>query len=411
MTHRLICTYCIFFCALFTINPCIAQEDAQEVLEEERTKIRAEIQQLLRLRENNKKEEQSILSEVEDLDAQIRLRSEFIAITNRQTNLLTREIEDNLNKIQDLREELAILKEDYAAMIRKSYKNKDGQNKVMFLLSSESFRQAYKRVQYMKQYANYRKKQGEQLKERTLLLQELNKKLLDQKKDKENLIAENKKAKIELDKERVTQDALIATIRKKEGTYAAQIRKKQKEADRIDKEIDRLIREAIAANNKKNGTKTTKGSARTFALTPEETILAADFESNKGRLIWPVERGRVTKRFGVSRHPTLPNITVKNSGVEIETNTDAQARAAFKGEVFSIITIPGANKVVMIRHGNYITVYQNLKTLNVKTGDKVATKQVLGTIAKNGFSGRTILKFSVRKNDTPLNPASWVFNM
>jgi len=411
VTHRLIYTYCIFFCALFSIFPCAAQQDTQKVLEEKRIKIREEIQQLLRLRENNKKKEQSILNEVEDLDAQIRLRSEFIAITNRQANLLTREIEDNLNKIQDLREELTILKEDYAAMIRKSYKNKDGQNKVMFLLSSESFRQAYKRVQYMKQYANYRKKQGEQLKERTLLLQELNQKLLDQKKDKESLIAENKKAKEQLNKVRKEQEILIATVRKKEGKYAGQIRKKQKEADRIDKEIDRLIREAIAANNNKSGTKTTKGSARTFALTPEETILAADFESNKGRLIWPVERGRVTKRFGTVRHPTLPNITEKNSGVEIETNTDAIARAAFNGEVFAIQSIPGANKVVMIRHGNYITVYQNLKTLNVKKGDKVITKQVLGQIAENGFSGRTILKFLVLKNNTPLNPASWVFNM
>lgn len=389
-----------------------AQQDTQEALEKQRNAIREEIQQLLSLRQNNKKKEQSVLNEARDLDDQIRLRSQFITITNRQANLLTREIEDNLTKIENLRDELKILKGDYAAMIRKSYKSKNRQNKIMFLFSSESLTQAYKRVQYMKQYANYRKKQGEQLKERTLLLQDLNTRLLVQRKEKETLIAENRKAKQQLDKEREDQKTLLASIRKQESTYAAQIRKKQREANRLDKEIDRMIAAAIAANNNKTKTTTvSSGSASSFALTPEARALAADFVSNKGKLIWPVERGRVTKRFGKSRHPTLPNITIENSGVEIETLTNAKARASFKGEVESIQAIPGGNKVVMIRHGDYITVYQNLKSLTVQKGDKVTTKQVLGEVAEDRFTGRTVLKFLVFKNTKRLNPADWVLNM
>ena len=387
-------------------------QNSQKALEQQRAALIEELNQLQRLRSNTKKEAQSALNEARDLDDQIRLRSQVIALTNKQANTLTREIEDNLNKIGNLRDEITLLKEDYAAMIRKSYKNKDGQNKVMFLLSSESFTQAYKRIQYIKQYANYRKKQGEQLKERTLLLQELNKKLLVQREDKEQLIVENRKEKTQLDKAKKEQEALLATIRKQEGKYAAQIRTKQREQNRIDKEIDRLVAAAIAANNAKKENTSSKGSARAFALTPEEKTLAANFESNKGRLIWPVERGRVIQSFGKSRHPTLPNITLNNNGVDIETTANGIARAAFKGEVLAIQLLSGNDRnIVTIRHGNYITAYQNIKNLRVKKGDFVTTKQALGEIAQDPFSGRTVLKFLVFKNTKRLNPANWVYNM
>jgi len=171
-----------------------------------------------------------------------------------------------------------------------------------------------------------------------------------------------------------------------------------------------MIAAAIAANNIKKGTTTAKGNTKSFELTPEAKALAADFVSNKGRLIWPVQRGRVTKRFGKSRHPTLPNITIENSGVEIETLTNAQARASFKGEVDAIQAIPGGNKVVMIRHGDYITVYQNLKNLKVQKGDAVTTKQILGEVAEDLFTGRTVLKFLVFKNTKRLNPEDWILN-
>ena len=403
----------IFLILLGGIEGATAQTKKQRDLEKRREALRTEMRQLQRLRESSKKKEISILNQVEDLDQQITVRQDLIKVTNRQANLLTREIDENFNKMENLREELTILKDDYASMIRKSYKNKDGQSKVMFLLSSESFKQAYKRMQYMKQYTNYRKKQLEQIKERTALLQTINKDLLRQKKDKENLIAENRKAKTQLDKEKKEQDELIRIIRKKSSTYAAQINKKQKESNRIDREIDRLIAEAIASANKKTGTKaTTKGSSSTFALTPEDKAIAADFASNKGRLIWPVERGRVIRRFGKSKHPTLPNITTYSSGVEVETSPKTLARAVFGGEVLAVQTRTGSQyNTVYIRHGNYITVYQNLKALLVKKGDKVSRKQSLGEIAASNITGKTVLKFIVYKNQTKLNPADWVLNL
>ena len=385
-----------------------AQKPTRKQLEERRASLIAEMQQLSRLRETNKKKEISLLTQVEDLDQQIKVRSDIIKVTNRQANLLTQEINENLNKMDNLRDELKDLKDDYALMIQKSYKSKSGQSKIMFLLSSESFKQAYKRMQYMKQYANYRKKQGDQIKERTALLQQVNTDLIQQKKDKDALIAENRLARKELDKEKQAQDALVAQVRKKSNVYAAQIRKKQQETDEIDRQIDKIIADAIAASNVKAGK---SKSNKKFALTPEEKTLASNFASNKGRLIWPVERGRISRRFGKTRHPTLPNITTYSSGVEIETSPNEKVRAVFKGEVLKIQNVSGSNLAVYIKHGDYITIYHNIKKITVKVGDKVDFKQPIGEVGLNAFNGKTILKFLVRKNNTKLDPSDWVKGM
>lgn len=392
---------------LLVAQGSLAQSAKQQQLEKRREALKNEMRQLQRLRETNKKQEVSLLTQVEDLDTKIKLRQDLIKVTNNQANLLTREISDNLEKMKNLRDELALLKEDYGEMIRKSYKSNSGQSRVMFLLSSESFAQAYKRTQYMKQYAAYRKKQGLQIKERTELLQTTNKDLIRQKEDKENLIAENRKAKRELDKEKERQDELVKEIRKKSSSYASQIKKKQQETNRIDRQIDKLIADAIAASNKKAG-KSTK--SKSFALTPAEVALAKEFSGNKGRLIWPVESGRISRPFGKSSHPTLPGITVTNSGVEIETTPNAVVRAIFEGEVTTIQDMQGGNITVFVRHGDYLTIYSNLKSIKVKQGDKVSYKQDIGQVSRNAFSGKTVIKFSIRKNTTKLNPASWLLD-
>ena len=392
-----------------------AQNDRQAELERQRQALMSQIEQLSKLRQNNKINERNVLNQVEDLDSKIKTRENLIKVTNTQANLLTQKINQNINRISKLRDELEKLKNDYAAMVQKSYKSKSSQSRIMFLLSSKSFLQAYKRVQYMKQYSNYRKKQGDQIKERTALLQQTNTDLIAQKEQKQKLIAQNRKEQEKLRSEKKQQDELIAKIRAKESTYVAQIRDKQKEASRIDKEIDRIIREAIAASKKETGAEPVKaekvGAMPTFNLTPAAKALASDFASNKGRMDWPVERGRVYKKFGTSRHPTLPNVTTYNSGVEIETAPGSIARAAFKGTVQQIQLIRGGGYTVLIRHGNYLTVYQNLKNLKVEVNDQVATKQALGEIAVNSFTGKTILKFLVYKDSQRLNPEDWVYNM
>lgn len=401
--------------SFFFINTSFAQGNKQQALEEKRQALLNEIKQINNLLFATQKKEKSLLTQVEDLDSKIIARQNLIRVTNQQANLLTREINDNLGVIEHLQAELEELKEDYASMILKSYKSKSTQSRIMFIMSSENFLQAYKRFQYMKQYTKHRKLQGESIKEKTIVLEELNKDLIQQKNQKQDLIQENKIAKTKLSEEKKDQEVLISTLKKDEGKYAKQIKKKQREADKIDKEIEKLIRDAIAASQaaakKANGNKTIKKENRTFALTAEAKALAADFTNNKGKLPWPVKSGVVVKRFGNTRHPQLPNVTTYCSGVEIATEENAKARAVFNGEVMEIQKIKGANNAIYIQHGNYITVYQNMVNVLVKKGDNVSTKQDLGTVYTKSSSGKTVLKFLVYKNATKMDPSAWVYKM
>ncbi|MGB0788464.1 MAG: murein hydrolase activator EnvC family protein [Marinirhabdus sp.] len=399
--------YCLFVVLLFALPVARGQEDKQAKLETQRQAVLAEIKQINALLFRTKGQKKSVLTEVEALGRRIAARENLIRITNRQANLFTRKINGNRAKIEARRSELKLLKDDYAAMVKKSYKSKSQQNRVMFLLSSSNFLQAYKRMQYMKQYTRYRKKQGEQIQQKTEDLKNLNSKLTVQKKEKEKLIAENNVEKNNLSKEKNTQQALVTSLKRDEGKFVEQIRKKQREADRLDKAIDRLIRAAIAKSNSANTAK-----AGTFALNAEAKVLAANFTSNKGKLPWPLAAGGVViKSYGAQRHPQLPNVTTFNSGVEIATVKGTQARAVFNGQVLEVQQLKGANKAVYVRHGNYITIYSNLADVRVKKGDGVTTKDRLGTIFTNPLTGKTVLKFLVYQNNRRLNPADWIFKM
>ena len=412
---RNIRVYLAILICFVAIPATFAQVDKQKELEEKRQAILEEIKQINSLLFKTKKEEKSVLSQLEDVKQRISATENLIRITNQQANLLTRNINSNTNKISALREELKVMKDDYAQMVQKSYKSKSQQSRVMFLLSSDNFLQAYKRVQYMKQYAAFRKKQGEGIRVKTEELQKLNESLIAQKKTKQKLISENEIAKRQLTEERKSQQELVATLKKDESKFTAQIRTKQQEADKIDKEIDDLIKAAIAeANRLANEAKkrTTKSeTAGGFALTAEDKALAASFSSNKGKLPWPVEKGMVIKSFGKHQHPQFPNVTTNSSGVEIATEDNAAVRAIFEGQVMSIQVIKGANKVLFIQHGDYISVYSHLNSVSVKKGDKVSTKQKIGTVGKSPTEGRTILKFYIYKNKTKINPADWIYRM
>ncbi len=392
---------------LFFGGLTVQSQNTKEDLEERRLELREEIRKINSLRSSNKLREKSVLTEVEDLDRQIRTTEKLIKVTNQQANLLTRDINSNTNKIQQLRKELVKLKEDYGQMIEKSYKSKSQQSRVMFLLSSESFLQAYKRLQYMKQYANYRKKQGDQIKEGTQELQVFNTNLLKQKKEKDKLIAENRETRAQLGKNSQSQQVLMKSIRQKEGHFASQIRKKQQEIDAIDRQIDEIIRASIAAANKESGS--TSRSA--FELTPEAKALAVNFASNKGKLPWPVRSGVVTMRFGTQPHPIVKSTTINSNGVRIDTDKGEKARAIFDGTVSEVQAVKGANKAVMVRHGDYITIYNNLSKVFVSKGDTVSLGQDLGEIATSTSSGKTTLHFLIYKNTDKMDPADWILRM
>ena len=290
--------------------------------------------------------------------------------------------------------------------------------------------------------------QGEEIKSKSNQLTIHNEKLGVQKSAKQKLIIENEKERLSLLKDKQEQQKVVNSIKKDKNKIAAEIKKKQQEARTIDRQINRLIKEAIAEANRKaamekamekakaeaearakaNNTKVdTKEEIKTRAkaivsssapvssskieLTPEAKILSDNFKANKGRLPWPVEKGVVSSTYGDHPHPVISSLMVHNSGVEITTDQGATARAVFAGEVTSVQIFSPVNKSVVIQHGDYFTVYTNLREVYVRQGDKVNIKQNLGKIRTNGDSGKTVLKFSISQNTTYNNPASWLFNM
>ena len=392
------------FCSLSAFS----QSKKQQELEQRRQELREEMKQINSLISNNKSKKKSQLSVIEDLNYKIKTLNNLIKVTNQQANLLTREINTNQNQITELHDELKTLRANYAAMVVKSYKSKNEQSRVMFLLSSSDFSQALKRLNYIKQYSEYQEQQGEAIKKKTVELQELNTNLLKQKENKNTLIAENKVTQRELESERKQHQEIMSSINKNLNRYASQIKSKQREANRLDKEINKIIREAIAASNKKAG-KTS--SSKSFALTAEAKALNASFISNKGSLPWPVEKGIVTLRYGKQRHPVVKTLTIQSNGVRIATDKNAKVRAVFNGKVLSVITVKHANPMVLIQHGNFVTVYKNLAKVYVKKGDKVKTKQNIGEAFTNPTNGETIINFSVHKETKTQNPAEWIYKM
>ena len=401
-------TLTIFLLTLMFHLSGFSQSKKQQELEERRRELRQEIQQIGALLFEGKKEQKSVLSVVEDLDFKINVRKNLINITNQQANLLTREINSNQTKISKLRVRLKALKDDYAKMIVKSYKSRADQSKLMFLLSSTNFQQAYKRLQYIKQYAEYQKLQAELIKTETAKMQQLNIELVTQKKNKQTLIEENKMAKSILDQERTQQNTLIIDIKNNLSKFTAQLKTKQRESNKIDKEIRKIIQAAIAASNKKAG-KSSK--SKVFSLTPEQKILAANFTSNKGKLPWPVAKGVVKLRYGNNPSPIDRSLTIKRNGVGIATNKGEEVRAVFEGVVQGVMTPKNGNNTIMVRHGNYITVYKNLSKFYVQKGDKVTTKQVIGEVITNKASGETILSFGIYKDSATQNPSQWIYRL
>ncbi len=399
-----------------------SQSTQQEKLEERKAQIQKEIRENEEMLQKVKKKEKSAVSVIIIQANKIKLKEKLINTTEKQKKLLSNDMYINQIQINKLKKELAILKEDYARMIVKSYKSRSEQSRAMFILSSNSFLQAYKRAQYMKQYTNYRKLQGEEIKSKSDQLIVYNGKLDIQKTAKQKLIVENEKERLSLLKEKQIQQKLVDSIKKDKKKIASEIKKKQQEARAIDRQIDRLMREAIAEANRKAAAVNAKAnptatvskaavSSSRIILTAESKILADNFRANRGKLPWPVEKGFVSLPYGDQPHPQFASLTIHNSGVEITTDQGATARAVFGGEVTSVIVLSPVNKAVMIQHGDYFTVYQNLSAVYVSKGDKVSIKQSIGKVRTNGETGRTVLKFTISQNTTYNNPASWLYNM
>ena len=398
-------TYYLFVVLLFFTGISSGQTAMQKKLEQRRQALQQEILQINKRLLLTKKDESGALNEYNQLKRKIIIRQKLIKTLQKEINHLNAEIRKNQEKTKALNNELESLKKDYARMIRQSYNSRSRNDKLYFLFSSESLQQAFKRMQYLKQYGKYRKKQAGVIEEKKKELALTKEKLEADKKAKQIIFSDYKKEEKALKKEKQKQLEIVNRIKSKKKKYIAQIKAKQKEQARIDRLIDELIKKAIKQSNKKVSKKNRKSGK--FFLTPEGKKLANKFSANKGYLPWPVKKAYISRKFGVQQHEIFKNVKVNNTGIYLATEPGSKARAVFDGKVLQIQVIPGGNNTVFIKHGNYLTIYGNLKEVYVQPGDHIKMKQKIGKIATDA-KGKTELKFRIYKNMTKLNPELWL---
>lgn len=401
-SFNLFFVFCVAVLIVFTYT--LTAQNKKSLLTQDKNKIEEEIQFNTKLLDETKKSKKASLNQLILLKDQIKNRKNLINTLNAQLNQVNNQIDLNNELLKKLQQDLSKLKQDYAEMIYYAYKNRNAYHRLMFLFSAEDFNQAYKRLKYYQQYASFRKTQASLIEDTKLDISTTQEELLVHKKEKLELLSSVKNETSQLNQEKNKKNEAIQSLTKKEKDLLKTIKAKEKAAKKLQKEIEKIIAEEIRLAAEKKGT--TKSSG--FSLTPEELQLSENFAANKGKLPWPLERGIVSSTFGEHAHPVLKNVKTKNNGIDILTDKSAKARAVFGGEVTRVISIPNYNYVVMIRHGEYLTVYSNLVEVFVKKGDKIETKQEVGVIHTNNTELKTELHFELWKGKTLLNPASWI---
>lgn len=343
------------------------------------------------------------LNQLAVLNRKVGLQQNLINAIGSELNYLDQSIDQSSKRIDSLETELQSVKIKYAQMIRYAQRNEQSNNRLLFLLSSENFNQAYKRFIYLKQYADYRRKQSQRIVEfKDTISAQLNA-LNIKKGEKRNLLNTSVKETQLIEQQRKEENSVYTELKQKEKDLRKKLDNQRKVEIKLQQEIERLIAEEANKASRKSS------KQPGLLLTPEEKLLSGDFSNNKSKLPWPVARGVITDHFGEHPHPVLKYVVVRNSGIDITTQANSSARAVFKGEVSKVVAIPGGNMAVIIRHGNYLTVYSNLSEVFVKAGQKVNTKEDIGRIFTDNDEGnKTVLKFQIWHESTKLNPEAWI---
>ena len=340
-------------------------------------------------------------NQLKTLKQKIAIRSQLIQTIQQEIESIKGEIKSNEGKKKILETELDSLKSAYATLVEQAYKSQKHFNRILFLLSSRDFQQAYKRASYIKQISEYRQQQAKNIQKKQIHLEKSILVLQKQQQIKQNLIDNKQLEKELLSQQQEQQKISLAALSKKEKELKEILNSKKKKRKKIQKEIERIIAEELR--------KKTDLSAKTdFASTPEAIALSNSFKLNKGKLPWPVAKGLVISKFGKQRHPVLTGITVENNGIEIATEAHSSCRNIFKGKVSSILTMPNGIKVVMVRHGEYISVYSNLSEVYVEKGEQVDTKDQIGIVFTSKQENTTIVDFQLWKGALKLNPLYWL---
>lgn len=416
MRHGIIIGLSLFMVLLFA--PGAYAQKSKESLEKQIKTLQKDIETANKLLKETSKNKEVTLNQVSLMDQKIKKRQKLINACNEQIKVLDQNINKGESNIKNLNGELKKLQGEYAKMVTFAHKNRSHYDMLEFLFASEDFNQAYRRMRYIQQFTEARKTKMEQI---SGLRKQVTDEVEANRKNREEqtlLLEEERSQQDALIKEKADLNDQVAKLKKQEGNIQQSIKDKQAQAKKFQKEIDKIIAEEIrkanerAAKEAAKKAKDAKAAANAkpdkMALTPSEKVLSTTFTANKGKLPWPVERGVISSSYGRHASAVSSKVTVTNNGVDIATTENARARCVFEGVVVSVVRPSASNIGVIIRHGDYFTVYSQLDEVFVSRGDKVKTKQDIGKIHTDKAERKTELHFELRQGTETLNPAAWL---
>ena len=362
-----------------------------------------EIKYTTKLLNEVQKNQKLSLNRLQLLNNQIEKRNTVVAAINSEVDIYEQLIDNNTLAIKLMNSDIEEIKKEYAELVRSAFRNKNAYDGLLLLLSADNVNQAFRRHLYMKHYTAYRENQAEIIGTIQVMLNQKKGKLEQQKLIKLQLLTDIKKETQQLSQEKTQKNSEVQKLQKEQQSLRKKLQQQRDIEQQLEKEIEKIIEE----ESKKNKVAGKPGAG--FELTPEQKLVGDNFVQNKKRLPWPVERGVITEHFGINQHPVLSNVQTRNNGISISTEAGAKVRSVFNGEVSRVFGITGGNTAVIIRHGKYLTVYSNLREVTVKKGDKVSTKQNIGTVyTDSDDENKSILKFQIWLENQKLNPEDWI---
>lgn len=411
MRHHSLHNFLTFWASILLLTLTCTSVQAQTVkeLEQQRKNTLKQLENTGKLLNETKKNEKVTLNKLNIINRSIADRKQLINNIGSEINAINLQM-DSLNmQKNELEQQLTLLKADYARLVNEThYTQSQHLAPLLFVLSADSFDKMYRRIRYLQEFSAYRKQQVKQIETIQADITSKNQALEQNRQTKQDIIQLKERENEKLAGDKRKQNKMLSELKKKESQLRTKQKQQQKKADELNKRIDQLIAAEIE-KAKKAQTTGGKASSTKIVLTKEEALIAGNFEKNKGRLPWPVEKGYVSGKYGVQPHPVLEHVTINNKGIKIKTNANTDARAVFEGEVTQCFSIPGSNNAVIIKHGNYYTVYANLTTLYVKAGDRITPKQKIGKIYTDPEDdNNTELEFQVRKEKVTQNPSLWL---
>jgi len=392
-------------CLLICLPPLAAQDMAD--IRRQRQELLEQIKKTDQALSANEQSVKNQLYRYNLLNDQIKESEKYLATLNREYNRTRNRINELNQESRQLKQELEKKREQYASMSRHLYVRLKDNDKLMFIFSAENLQQSLRRVRYLNEFARYERKQAEEIKARQQELEQVLEQLEQTRKEQAVLVAEQQKERDQLRQERNKQNAIVKDLQKKSKSLQAELKKQRQQAEALNKKIE----ESITEDNRKSTSPTgEKGTKTTYAMNVDEKKLAADFGKNKGQLPFPVsEPGTIVVHFGEQKHRDMKYVQTNSNCIEIQTTAGAYARAIFNGTVSRVFSVPGSNFSVIVRHGNYLSVYSNIEKVSVKAGQKVKTSQKIGDIfVDKDQKNLTIMQFQIWKDLQKLDPEAWI---